>query len=59
MTSGLRLGSPALTTRGFVEDDMKKVADIIAMVLDDPENEERRTAAKNRVEALCKKYPLY
>ena len=59
VTSGLRLGSPALTMRGFVEDDMKKVADIIAMVLDDPENEERRTAAKNRVEALCKKYPLY
>ena len=59
VTSGLRLGSPALTTRGFVEEDMKKVADIIAMVLDDPENEERRTAAKNRVEALCKKYPLY
>lgn len=59
VTSGLRLGSPALTTRGFVEEDMKKVADIIAMVLDEPENEERRVAAKNRVESLCKKYPIY
>ncbi len=59
VTSGLRLGSPALTTRGFVEEDMKNVADIIAMVLDEPENEEIKTAAKNRVAALCKKYPIY
>ena len=59
VTSGLRLGSPALTTRGFVEEDMKEVADIIAMVLDNPENEETKTAAKDRVAALCNKYPIY
>lgn len=59
VTSGLRLGSPALTTRGFKEDDMKEVANIIALVLDNPTKEEAKAEARKRVEALCKKYPLY
>ena len=59
VTSGLRLGSPALTTRGFVEEDMIEVADIISMVLDAPEDESVKTEAKDRVAALCKKYPIY
>ncbi len=59
VTSGLRLGSPALTTRGFVEADMKEVADIIALVLDNPEDEGKKAQARERVAALCKKYPLY
>ena len=59
VTSGIRLGSPALTTRGFKEDDMKEVADIIAMTLDNPEDESVREKARARVAALCKKYPLY
>lgn len=59
VTSGLRLGSPALTTRGFKEDDMKEVADIIALVLDNPTKDEAKAEARKRVEALCKKYPLY
>ena len=58
-TSGLRLGSPALTTRGFKEDDMKEVADIIALVLDNPDDKGARAQARSRVEALCEKYPLY
>ncbi|MDY3296307.1 serine hydroxymethyltransferase [Selenomonas sp.] len=59
VTSGIRLGSPALTTRGFKEDDMKEVADIIALVLDHPEDAASKEEAKKRVAALCKKYPLY
>ena len=59
VTSGIRLGSPALTTRGFKEADMKEVADIIALVLDHPEDEAAKAQAKDRVAALCKKYPLY
>ncbi|MDY6269386.1 MAG: serine hydroxymethyltransferase [Selenomonadaceae bacterium] len=59
VTSGIRLGSPALTTRGFKEVDMKEVADIIALVLDHPEDASAREEAKKRVAALCKKYPLY
>lgn len=59
VTSGLRLGSPALTTRGFKEDDMAEVADIIALVLNSPEDEDKKSQARERVAALCKKYPLY
>ncbi len=59
VTSGIRLGSPALTTRGFKEDDMREVAGIIAMTLDHPDDESVREKARGRVAALCKKYPLY
>ena len=59
VTSGLRLGSPALTTRGFKEDDMREVADIIALVLDNPTDEGKKVEARARVAALCEKYPLY
>ncbi len=59
VTSGIRLGSPALTTRGFKEADMKEVADIIALVLDHPEDAAKKDEAKRRVAALCAKYPLY
>ena len=59
VTSGVRLGSPALTTRGFREEDMREVARIIAHVLDAPTDESRRAEARRRVDALCKKYPIY
>lgn len=59
ITSGLRLGSPALTTRGFVESDMKEVADIIALVLNNPADESKKVEARERVDKLCRKYPLY
>ena len=59
VTSGIRLGSPALTTRGFREEDMREVARIIAHVLDAPTDEGRRAEARRRVDALCKKHPIY
>ena len=59
VTSGIRLGSPALTTRGFREEAMREVARIIAHVLDAPAGEGRRAEARRRVDALCRKYPLY
>lgn len=59
VTSGIRLGSPALTTRGFKEEDMRETADIISLVLSDPENEEKKEEARRRVAALCDKYPIY
>ena len=59
ITSGIRLGSPALTTRGFLEEDMREVADIIALVLDAPEDEGAKKQARARVAKLCEKYPLY
>ncbi len=57
VTSGLRLGSPAVTTRGFKEEDMREVARIINMVICD--FEANKAEAAKRVDALCKKYPLY
>ena len=59
ITSGIRLGSPALTTRGFNEEDMREVARIIAYVLDAPTDMPRREEARRRVAVLCDNYPLY
>lgn len=59
VTSGIRLGSPALTTRGFKEEDMREVGNVIALVLDHPNDEGAREEACKRVAALCGKYPLY
>lgn len=59
VTSGIRLGSPALTTRGFQEEDMKEVGNIIAMVLSNPQDEATKEEARRRVAVLCEKYPLY
>ena len=55
VTSGVRLGTPAVTTRGMKEDDMDKIAEIIAMVIESEENVE--TARKLAAE-LTEKYPL-
>lgn len=57
VTSGLRLGTAATTTRGFDEEDMAEVARIIAITLKDFDN--RADEARARVAALCKKHPLY
>ncbi|MCQ2373612.1 MAG: serine hydroxymethyltransferase [Phascolarctobacterium sp.] len=59
VTSGIRLGTPAATTRGFVEVDFEEVAAIIALVLKNPENEEKKAEAAQRVAVLCAKYPMY
>lgn len=57
VTSGIRLGTPAVTTRGFKEEDMTEVAQLISMVVDDFEKNSFEVA--ERVKALCAKHPLY
>ena len=57
ITSGIRLGTAAVTTRGFTEDDMREVAAIIAITLKD--FDKNADEARRRVKALCEKYPLY
>ena len=57
ITSGIRLGTAAVTTRGFVKEDMQEVAEIISITLKDFEG--RADEARARVKALCEKYPLY
>ena len=59
VTSGIRLGTPALTTRGWQVKDMEEIADIIAAVLKNPEDKAVHEEASKRVAALCEAYPLY
>lgn len=59
VTSGIRLGTAAVTTRSFKEADMKEVAAIIGLVLNNPEDAEKQAEAAQRVAALCAKYPMY
>ncbi|MEQ6854504.1 serine hydroxymethyltransferase [Lysinibacillus capsici] len=59
VTSGIRIGTPAVTSRGFKEEDMKEVGAIIAAVLKSPEDEAVKADAKDRVKALTDKHPLY
>lgn len=59
VTSGIRLGTAAVTTRGFKEADMKEVAAIIGLVLNNPEDAEKQAEAAQRVATLCAKYPMY
>ncbi|MDA0848597.1 MAG: serine hydroxymethyltransferase [Verrucomicrobia bacterium] len=57
-TSGIRIGTPAVTSRGMVEEDMLQIAKAINLVLDNIEDEEKIAEAKAMAVALCEKYPL-
>ena len=57
ITSGIRIGTPATTTRGFKEDDMKEIAQLIKLTISDFDNSQNEI--RQRVAALCKKHPLY
>lgn len=59
VTSGLRIGTPAVTTRGFREAEVKLIANWICDILDDMQNESVVTQVRDRVIALCKQFPLY
>jgi len=57
VTSGIRIGTPAITTRGFKEEDMKEIAKIIGLTVKDFDNSSEKL--KEMVKNLCNKYPLY
>ena len=57
ITSGIRIGTPAVTSRGMKEEDMAEIADLIYLTLTD--YEANQDAVRTRVAALCNKYPLY
>ena len=59
VTSGLRLGTPALTTRGLKEEDIREVADIIAETIENREDKNAIEKAKAQVANICKRFPLY
>jgi glycine hydroxymethyltransferase len=59
VASGIRLGTPAVTTRGMGEPEMDMIADLISRVLASPEDTNSLAKVKAEVEALCRKFPLY
>lgn len=59
VTSGIRVGSPAITTRGFKEDEARQVANLIADVLDHPEDDSVIAATRDKVHALTTRFPVY
>ena len=58
-TSGLRFGTPAITTRGLKEDQMPLIVDLIDRVLLDPENEANIAAVRKEVNEMMREYPLF
>lgn len=59
VTSGIRIGTPALTTRGFKEDEFAEVVRLIDTVLQDPGDEINLRSVKESVQAMCREFPLY
>jgi glycine hydroxymethyltransferase len=59
VTSGLRIGSPAITRRGFKEEQATQVAELISVVLDNINNEPLLKVVKSKVISLCKQFPVY
>ncbi|WP_165857648.1 serine hydroxymethyltransferase [Marinobacter sp. JSM 1782161] len=59
VTSGLRIGTPAVTTRGFGEGECRDLAGWICDILDDLENEETISRVRSQVKALCERFPVY
>ena len=59
VTSGIRLGTPAMTTRGFKEEQARATAHLIADVLDAPNDPARLAAVRAKVEALTRDFPVY
>jgi len=59
ITSGLRIGTPAITTRGFKEDEVSELVELVISILADIENQDQILLVKNQVQQLCKQFPVY
>ena len=59
ITSGLRIGTPAITTRGFKESEVSALVELIVSILADIENQDQILLVKNQVQKLCKQFPVY
>ncbi|MDP2839638.1 MAG: serine hydroxymethyltransferase, partial [Syntrophales bacterium] len=59
VTSGIRIGTPALTTRGMKEPEMKRIAGLFSAVLRDIHNEKHLGEVREEVRSLCERFPIY
>ena len=59
MTSGIRIGTPAVTTRGLTEKDIEEVANYIADILLSPEDDRLLREIRLKVRGVCERYPIY
>ena len=59
VTSGIRIGTPAMTSRGFKEAEFEQVVSFIDRVLSNPDDENVIEAVRSEVHAMCQQYPLY
>jgi glycine hydroxymethyltransferase len=59
VTSGVRIGTPAMTTRGFGAAEAEKLAHLIAEVLEDPSGEVTAQRVRGELKALCERFPVY
>jgi glycine hydroxymethyltransferase len=59
VTSGIRIGTPAVTTRGMKEDEMRQIAQLIDKVINNLKNEDVYAAVRDEVKKLCDRFPLY
>ena len=59
VTSGIRIGTPAITTRGFKEKQSEQVADLICDAIENKDNESKLSEIKNTVKRMCSKFPVY
>jgi glycine hydroxymethyltransferase len=59
ITSGIRIGTPAITTRGMSQDDMVKIVALIDSIIEKPDDEDNIVRVKAEVKDLCTSFPLY
>ncbi len=59
ITSGIRLGTPAVTTRGMKEAEMESIAKMVSNILNSPDDQDLRKRVKEKVKNLCRKFPIY
>ncbi|MFP4175505.1 MAG: serine hydroxymethyltransferase, partial [Halobacteriales archaeon] len=59
VTSGVRIGTPALTTRGMGTDELERVGELVTRVLSNPDDEDVKDEVADEVETLCDEFPLY